>query len=165
MSDVSSVSNLSTLSRDLYYQYLIDHNSTSTMLNAISGNDNDSLGTLGNTGALDGLSGLMGSTDLMESLSGLTGNIGSSDVLSGLSGLSGQSDSLSGLTQGISGFADILQSYLNAQTTEAANMAGSLSSVLEEASRDEDTSSLTYRTVQEIYQYFQEKSRKPYSLL
>ena len=152
MSDVSSVSNLSALSRDLYYQYLIDHNSTSTMLNAISENDNDSLGALGNTGAL-------------ESLSGLTGNIGSSDVLSGLSGLSGQSDGLSGITQGISGFAGILQSYLNAQTTEAANMAGSLFSVLEEASQNEDTSSLTYRTVQEIYQYFQEKSRKPYSLL
>lgn len=27
MSDISSVSSLSNLSRDLYYQYMIDHNS------------------------------------------------------------------------------------------------------------------------------------------
>jgi hypothetical protein len=37
-------------------------------------------------------------------------------------------------------------------------MAQSLSDVLEEASETEDTSSLTYRTVQELYQYFLDKS-------
>jgi hypothetical protein len=47
---------------------------------------------------------------------------------------------------------------MNAQTTEAATMAQSLSSVLEEAGQTEDTSSLSYRTVQEMYQYFLDKS-------
>ena len=65
----------------------------------------------------------------------------------------------------MSGFAGILQSYLNAQTTQASKMADSMASVLEEAAQTEDTSSLTYRTVQEIYQYFQEQSKKPASLL
>ena len=36
-------------------------------------------------------------------------------------------------------------------------MADKLSSVLEEAAETEDTSSLTYKTVQELYEYFSEK--------
>lgn len=43
MADLSAISALSSLSeKDLYYQYLINHNSTSTMLNALSGNYSDS---------------------------------------------------------------------------------------------------------------------------
>lgn len=169
MSDISSVSSLSALSRDLYYQYLIDHNSMSTMFNAISGSSDDSSDSSGLMSAIGSKMGYgVSSTDSvqgLESLYGLSGVSGSDDSLLGLSGVSGSDDSLLGLSQGISGFAGILQSYLDAQTSEASKMADSMSSVLEEASQSEDTSSLTYRTVQEIYRYFQEQSRRPVSLM
>lgn len=156
MSDISSVSSLSALSRDLYYQYLIDHNSMSTMFNAISGSSDDSSDSSGLMSAIGSKMGYgVSSTDSVRGL----------ESLYGLSGVSGSDDSLLGLSQGISGFAGILQSYLDAQTSEASKMADSMSSVLEEASQSEDTSSLTYRTVQEIYRYFQEQSRRPVSLM
>ena len=156
MSDISSVSSLSALSRDLYYQYLIDHNSMSTMFNAISGSSDDSSDSSGLMSAIGSKMGYgVSSTDSVQGL----------ESLYGLSGISGSDDSLLGLSQGISGFAGILQSYLDAQTSEASKMADSMSSVLEEASQSEDTSSLTYRTVQEIYRYFQEQSRRPVSLM
>lgn len=156
MSDMSSVSSLSALSRDLYYQYLIDHNSMSTMFNAIFGSSDDSSDSSGLMSAIGSKMGYgVSSTDSVQGL----------ESLYGLSGVSGSDDSLLGLSQGISGFAGILQSYLDAQTSEASKMADSMSSVLEEASQSEDTSSLTYRTVQEIYRYFQEQSRRPVSLM
>lgn len=156
MSDISSVSSLFALSRDLYYQYLIDHNSMSTMFNAISGSSDDSSDSSGLMSAIGSKMGYgVSSTDSVQGL----------ESLYGLSGVSGSDDSLLGLSQGISGFAGILQSYLDAQTSEASKMADSMSSVLEEASQSEDTSSLTYRTVQEIYRYFQEQSRRPVSLM
>lgn len=156
MSDISSVSSLSALSRDLYYQYLIDHNSMSTMFNAISGSSDDSSDSSGLMSAIGSKMGYgVSSTDSVQGL----------ESLYGLSGVSGSDDSLLGLSQGISGFAGILQSYLDAQTSEASKMVDSMSSVLEEASQSEDTSSLTYRTVQEIYRYFQEQSRRPVSLM
>ena len=156
MSGISSVSSLSALSRDLYYQYLIDHNSMSTMFNAISGSSDDSSDSSGLMSAIGSKMGYgVSSTDSVQGL----------ESLYGLSGVSGSDDSLLGLSQGISGFAGILQSYLDAQTSEASKMADSMSSVLEEASQSEDTSSLTYRTVQEIYRYFQEQSRRPVSLM
>ena len=154
MSDISSVSSLSALSRDLYYQYLINHNSMSTMFNAISGSSDDSSDSSGLMSAIGSKMGYGVSS--MDSVQGL-------ESLYGLSGVSGSDDSLLGLSQGISGFAGILQSYLDAQTSEASKMADSMSSVL--ASQSEDTSSLTYRTVQEIYRYFQEQSRRPVSLM
>ena len=156
MSDISLVSSLSALSRDLYYQYLIDHNSMSTMFNAISGSSDDSSDSSGLMSAIGSKMGYgVSSTDSVRGL----------ESLYGLSGVSGSDDSLLGFSQGISGFAGILQSYLDAQTSEASKMADSMSSVLEEASQSEDTSSLTYRTVQEIYRYFQEQSRRPVSLM
>lgn len=156
MSDISSVSSLSALSRDLYYQYLINHNSMSTMFNAISGSSDDSSDSSGLMSAIGSKMGYgVSSTDSVQGM----------ESLYGLSGVSGSDDSLLGLSQGISGFAGILQSYLDAQTSEASKMADSMSSVLEEASQSEDTSSLTYRTVQEIYRYFQEQSRRPVSLM
>ncbi len=142
--------------RDLYYQYLIDHNSMSTMFNAISGSSDDSSDSSSLMSAIGSKMGYgVSSTDSVQGL----------ESLYGLSGVSGSDDSLLGLSQGISGFAGILQSYLDAQTSEASKMADSMSSVLEEASQSEDTSSLTYRTVQEIYRYFQEQSRRPVSLM
>ena len=65
MSDISSVSSLSNLSRDLYYQYMIDHNSMSTMFHALSGDDSDSSGTSGLMNAV--------SSGLTSSLSGVQG--------------------------------------------------------------------------------------------
>ena len=126
------------------------------MFNAISGSSDDSSDSSGLMSAIGSKMGYgVSSADSVQGL----------ESLYGLSGVSGSDDSLLGLSQGISGFAGILQSYLDAQTSEASKMADSMSSVLEEASQSEDTSSLTYRTVQEIYRYFQEQSRRPVSLM
>ena len=107
----------------LYYQWLINNNSTSTMLNAISGTD-----------SLDGVSGLGGLGSL--------GSLGSAGSI----GTSGTS------------FASILQSYLSGtnatDSLAAASMADKLSGILEEAAKTEDTGSLSYRTAQELYEYF-----------
>ena len=137
------MANVSLDEETLYYQYLINHNSTSTMLNAISGNSSDD----GSLSALNALSsiGSLGSTDAL-------GTLGSLGTLEG--------------TGGISSFANILQTYLTGSTsqttasdaTEAATMADKLSEVLKEAEQKEDTSSLTYQTVQELYQYFKEQT-------
>jgi hypothetical protein len=117
MSDISAVSSLSDLSRDLYYQYLINHNSMSTMFDALSGNSDDSSDSSGLTSAIG--SGLGYGLSSLNSIEGL-------DSLYGLSGVSRSDDSLLGLSQGISGFAGILQSYLSAQTTQASEMADSM---------------------------------------
>lgn len=96
MSDISAVSSLSDLSRDLYYQYLINHNSMSTMFDALSGNSDDSSDSSGLTSAIG--SGLGYGLSSLNSIEGL-------DSLYGLSGVSRSDDSLLGLSQGISGFA------------------------------------------------------------
>lgn len=115
-----SMAGIDSLEGTLYYQWLINNNSTSTMLNAISGADaTEGIGGLGSVGSLGSI--------------GSVGNVGSS-------------------------FASILQSYLsgvdNTDSLTAASMADKLSAVLEEAAETEDTDSLSYRTVQEIYEYF-----------
>lgn len=137
------MANVSLDEETLYYQYLINHNSTSTMLNAISGNSSDD----GSLSALNALSSI--------------GSLGSTDALSTLGSLG----TLEG-TGGISSFENILQTYLTgsasqtaaSDATEAATMADKLSEVLKEAEQKEDTSSLTYQTVQELYQYFKEQT-------
>lgn len=112
------MANVSLDDATLYYQYLINNNSTSTMLNAISGNTDDS-----------------------SSLSSLT-------------------------SSGIGSFSEILQNYLGQNTVtqetsqvENGQMTQKLASVLETASKTEDTSSLTYQTVQELYEYFLKKTQ------
>lgn len=150
------MANVTLDAETLYYQYMINHNPTSTMLNAISGNSSDdsSLGLMGSLGALNSL----GSLDALG--------------MSGLSGISGALGSLDSSGSVLS-FANVLEQCLSsAKTTaytesiEAAEMADKLSSVLEEAAGTEDTSSLTYKTVQELYEYFSEKvSSKAASLL
>lgn len=125
------------LQQALYYQYMINNNSASTMLNAVSGNSGNSLS------AVNGLSGLLG----LNSLYGLGGMTGLGSVDSALN------------------FSSILQSYLGqdlmtsvlTDTSEAAEMTEQLSDVLEEAAETEDTSSLTYQTVQDLYEYFSKK--------
>lgn len=150
-----NMANVTLDAETLYYQYMINHNPTSTMLNAISGNSSDdsSLGLIGSLGTLNSLGAL-------DSL-GISG-------LSGISGVLGSLDSSSSVS-----FANILDRYLSsAKTTaytdsiEAAEMADKLSSVLEEAAQTEDSSSLTYKTVQELYEYFSERvSAKAASLM
>lgn len=129
------MSNITLDEATLYYQYLINNNSTSTMLNAINGTETDSY-----------------------------------DALSSLSSLGGYSDIGS-----LSDFSSILELYLSQtdtlqntyeDTMEAAAMADKLSEVLEEAAQTEDTNSLTYATVQELYEYFSEQvSSKAASLM
>ena len=124
MAGVSGVNGIDE--ETLYYQYLINHNSASTMLNALSGDSSDD-----------------------------------DSMLSGISSLSGTSG-LSGVSQD-SSFATILQSYLTKaihsqnDSAQDAQMAEKLSDVLQEAAKTEDTSKTTYKTVQELYEYFTEK--------
>lgn len=111
--------------KTLYYQYLINNNSTSTMLNAISGTNTDNtyntLGSLSSIGSLGGTGSILDFSSILEQyLSGVNTN-----------------------------------SYEEAM--EATTMADKLSSVLEEAAETEDTNSLTYKTVQELYEYFSEQ--------
>ena len=115
------MSNVTLDAETLYYQYMINHNPTSTMLNAISGNpsDDSSLGLIGSLGTLNSL--------------GALNSLGISGV-SGLSGALGSLDSSSSIS-----FANILDQYVSAAKTtaytesiEAAEMADKLSSVLEE---------------------------------
>lgn len=130
MAGVSGVNGIDE--ETLYYQYLINHNSASTMLNALSGDSSDDDSMLSGISSLSGLSGLSGT--------------------SGLSGLSGVSQD--------SSFATILQSYLTKaihSQNDSAQMAEKLSDVLQEAAKTEDTSNTTYKTVQELYEYFTEK--------
>lgn len=144
MADLSAISALSSLSeKDLYYQYLINHNSTSTMLNALSGNYSDS--SDGNS-----LSGLMSTISQAYSSSGL------SSVLGSALGMSDNGD-ISSLGA-ISNFSSILKLYLNSEVSEAANMAEKLSDALEKADETGESLTNSYKTVQEIYQYFVDKS-------
>ena len=86
-----------SLDKDLFYQYMIDNNSTSTMLNALSGNTNTGVQSAND------LSGVLGA--LQNSASFGTGSI--SDVSTLLSGMEGISTTGTG-----NSFSDILQSYL-----------------------------------------------------
>ena len=124
---------IDSLEGTLYYQWLINNNSTSTMLNAISGADSVN-------GISNGLGGL-----------GSLGSIGSVDTTG-------------------SSFSSILQRYLSGvnatESLTAATMTEKLSGVLEEAAKTEDTNSLSYQTVQELYEYFSKQvSAKANSLL
>ena len=144
MADLSAIGALSSLSeKDLYYQYLINNNSASTMFNALAGNSTQDSGGLG-------LSGLMGMVNQAGSLSGLSSLLGSSLGISGSDGL--------GSLGMVSSFSSILKLYLNAETSEAGNMAQKLSEALEEAEEAGESTTNSYKTVQEIYQYFMDKS-------
>ncbi len=67
MAGVSGVNGIDE--ETLYYQYLINHNSASTMLNALSGDSSDDDSMLSGISSLSGLSGLSGTSGL----SGLSG--------------------------------------------------------------------------------------------
>lgn len=144
MADLSAISALSSLNeRDLYYQYLINNNSTSTMLNALSGNSsNDSDGL--------SMSGIMNTLGSAYGTSGLTSLLGSALGTSD----SGDISSLGTITS----FSNILKLYMNSQASEAGTMAEKLSAALEEAKEAGETETNSYKTVQEIYDYFVNKS-------
>lgn len=120
------MSNVTLDEKTLYYQYLINNNSTSTMLNAINGTSTDDYDMLSSLGSLGGY-----------------GDVGSISDFSSI------------LEKYLSGVADSGASYED--TMDAAAMADKLSEVLEEAADTEDTNSLTYRTVQELYEYFSDQ--------
>lgn len=144
MAGVSAIGALSSMSEeDLFYQYMINNNSKSTMLNAVLGNDSDTSG--------NGLGGIVSS---------LYGNNGISNISSLIGGLNGGDDlnSLSTMTT----FSQVLKTYMSAQVSEAAQMAESLSDSLKEAAGESDT--VSYKTVQEIYQYFMDKTNTGKSL-
>ena len=125
------MSNVMLDEKTLYYQYMINNNPTSTMLNAISGSyGSDGFGAVGSLGALGSLGGVSSFSSILE------------NYMTGMK----------------------LNSY--ADSIQASTMADRLSSVLEEAEQSEDTSSLTYKTVQELYEYFSDQvSSKASALL
>jgi len=145
MADLSAIGALSSLSeKDLYYQYLINNNSASTMFNALAGNSPQ------DSGDGLGLSGLMGAISQAGSLPGLSSLLGSSLGIAGSDGI--------GSLGMVSSFSSILKLYLNAETSEAGNMAQKLSEALETADEAGESATNSYKTVQEIYQYFLGKS-------
>lgn len=131
-----------SLDETLFYQYLINNNSTSTMLNALSGESDDASN-----------SGLSGILNTMQS-----GDLLSANSLSGLSSLIGGSGNSLDSLGSVAGFDDILQLYMNRDSADVSAMTEKLEDVLEEAAETEDTNSLTYRTVQELYEYFAEQT-------
>lgn len=136
------MSNVS-LDETLFYQYLINHNSTSTMLNALSGRDSED-------SAYGSMAGILNT--LQSSGTYGTGSI--SDVATLLGGINGEYSGLSS----IGDFSTILQSYLTQDTTEATEMAQKLANVLEETKGTTEENSVTYQTVQELYEYFLEQT-------
>ena len=133
------MSNVS-LDETLFYQYMINNNSTSTMLNALSGRDSQDSGNGSMAGVLSALQS-----------SGLSGTGSISDVSTLLGGLGGEYGSVGS----VDGFSDILQTYMNQNQTGAAGMAEKLEDVLEEVA-DTEGGTRSYQTVQELYQYFSE---------
>lgn len=135
------MSNVS-LDEALFYQYMINHNSTSTMLNAISGNSAD-----------DNSSTMTSILNTLQAGSGLgTGSISDVSTLLGLGG-----DSYSGIGS-LDSFSGVLQSYLQGDATENVQMTEKLQQVLEEAAGTEEENSRSYQTLQEVYEYFAEKT-------
>lgn len=132
------MSNVS-LDETLFYQYMINNNSTSTMLNAISGSstaDNNSSSLLSALGGMQGMN-LLG-----------TGSIADAATLLGLSGSAAQG------IGSLNGFSSVLQTYLNAEHTGIAQMTEKIEEVMEEVAGTEETESRSYQTLEEIYQYF-----------
>lgn len=149
-----AVSNITLSDKDLYYQWLINNNSASTMFNALSGNNSSessslsAISSLANT-AFSGSVGSVLDTSLLGSLGGLTGVQGTESVSSFAKILESCLNKANSGTSGVTGLdQDVSSSW------QAAQMAEKLSGVLEEAAKTEDISSLTYKTVKEIYEYF-----------
>ena len=117
---------------ELYYQDMINNNYTSNMLGSVMGTTSS-----GNENSI---------ASILSTLSGI-GGLDTSGLLSGTSGVTGTS------------FSNILEQYMktaSTETQEASKWADVLEDVLEEVERTGDHSKST-ATVQELYDYFQEK--------
>lgn len=127
-----------SLDETLFYQYMINNNSTSTMLNALNGSasEDDS----------NSLTSAIGSLYSMNNLG--TGSI--SDVSTILGTLGNNYSGVSSLDS----FSDILQTYLNQNTSQAAEMMEKLENVLEETAGTSEEGTKSWKTVQELYEYF-----------
>lgn len=156
MADFPAISALSSLSeKDLYYQWMINNNSTSTMLNALSGNSSDSSNMNGMSGIVNAISSGYSSLGMASLLGSQLGTQGLTSLLGSSLGMSDGGISTLGT---ISSFSSILKMYLNSETSQAADMAGKLSEALEKADEAGESSTNSYKTVQEIYDYFVDKS-------
>lgn len=82
MADFSAISALSSLSeKDLYYQWMINNNSTSTMLNALSGNSSDSSNMNGMSGIVNAISSGYSSLGMASLLGSQLGTQGLASLL------------------------------------------------------------------------------------
>lgn len=139
-----------SLDETLFYQYMINNNSTSTMLNAISGNQTDN-STNSLLSALGGLQGINGFG---------TGSISDVATLLGLG-----SGTYGGIGS-VNSFSGILQTYLTAERKDAAEMAEKIEEAMDGVTDASEKESRSYQTLEEIYQYFQDRSSdRAYSLL
>lgn len=114
---------------ELYYQDMITNNYTSNMLGSVMGNTSSN-----NENSI---------TSILSTLSGI-GGLDTSGLLPGTSGVS---------------FSNILEQYMKTASTgtqEASKWTEVLGDVLEEVEKTGDHSKST-ATVQELYDYFQEK--------
>lgn len=129
------MSNVS-LDETLFYQYMINNNSTSTMLNALSGNSSDD-SSYGN------MAGILSA--LQSSGSWGTGSI--SDVSTLLGGIGGE---LSGISTLNNNFANVLAAYTGNSQSQLSGIVDQLQEVLQETSETESQTK-SYQTIQEIY--------------
>lgn len=128
-----------SLDETLFYQYMINNNSTSTMLNAISGNSSSDNGM--------SLTSAIGSLYSMNDLG--TGSISDVSTILGLLG-----NNYNGGVTSLDSFSNILQTYLNQDSLQATEMMEKLEEVLEETAGTEEEGTKSWKTVQELYEYF-----------
>lgn len=128
-----------SLDETLFYQYMINNNSTSTMLNAISGNSSNDNGM--------SLTSAIGSLYSMNDLG--TGSISDVSTILGLLG-----NNYNGGVTSLDSFSNILQTYLNQDSLQATEMMEKLEEVLEETAGTEEEGTKSWKTVQELYEYF-----------
>jgi hypothetical protein len=108
---------------------------------------------MGIGGNMSGIASTNTINSIYQSLYGTNSNL--LNTVSSIGGNSSEeSDSDAFGTAETSQFSSILETYLNTQKTQNTQMAEKLSQVLKTASASEDSSSATYQTVQELYQYF-----------
>ncbi len=132
-----------SLDETLFYQYMINNNSTSTMLNAINGNSSDDMG-----GSLTSVLNTMNSVNNYSQNNIGTGSISDIATILGLG-----NNAYSGIGS-LDSFSGILQSYLNQNISQATEMAEKLEEVLEETAGTEEEGTKSRQTVQELYEYF-----------
>lgn len=128
-----------SLDENLFYQYMINNNSTSTMLNALSGNDSSKSSTYNS----------------------IAGNLSTMQGLGGTSELSGLTSLLGGEYNGVgtvSDFSSLLKTYMAGNNTSNPEVVEKLENALAEAEKAGESGTNSYKTVQELYQYFSDSN-------